>query len=188
MIQITLPEMEWYDDKTEMFRTESPLSLTMEHSLLAVSGWESKWRKPFLSLLDNGGLSSEELLDYFGFMIVEPSYLLYQNRRSVLIRFSPENMSDLLVYLNDTPTATTIQNNNYSPSRRLITSELIYTWMIGLGISKDYETWNLHRLLTLINVASIELNPNKEKMSKADAARHYREVNERNKARLGTKG
>lgn len=188
MLQITLPEQEWYDDETEMFYTEPPLDLVLEHSLLAVSGWEAKWRKPFLSLLGDDGLSSEELLDYFGFMIVEPSYLLLQNRRSVLARFSSENISDLLAYLNDTPTATTIQNADYTPSRRMITSELIYCWMIGVGISKDYETWNLHRLLTLINVAAIELNPNKEKMSKADTARYYRELNERNKARLGTKG
>lgn len=188
MLQITIPEQEWYDDKMEKFYTEPPLDLVFEHSLLAVSGWEAKWRKPFLSLLENRGLSSEELLDYFGFMIIEPSHLKPKDRLLVLSRFSSENISELLSYLNDTPTATIIQNSDYTPSRRMITSELIYCWMIGLGISKDYETWNLHRLLTLINVAAIELNPNKEKMSKADTARYYRELNERNKARLGTKG
>lgn len=186
MLRITLDPWEWYDEEKEEFVTDPPLVINMEHSLLSVSQWESKWKKALLPLLTNGGLTSEELLDYFGCMVVDPPTL---DITQLLIRFSPENMKKVLEYIDDPQTATVITDRKQSKSKnRLITSELIYCWMIGWQMDKSYETWNINRLLTLIRVVSIELNPNKEKMSSRDAAAMQRSINEINKAKLKTKG
>lgn len=185
MLTITLPEREWFNEETDEFCIDPPLELELEHSLLSIFHWESKWKKPLLSLLSHGGLSSEELLDYFGFMVIDPPI----QRNTILVRFSPENLQSILLYLDDSQTATTVTERQQTRgSDRMITSELVYTWMIGLNIEKAYETWNINRLLMLIRVVSIELNPNKSKMSSKNAASMQRDLNERNKALLGTKG
>lgn len=186
MLRVLLPRFDYFDEEANEFRCYPEEWLTMEHSLLSVSQWESKWKKPFLMLLDSGGLTSEELLDYFGFMIVQPPS--NQKHAQYLARFSPENMQAILEYLQDSQTATTIHDwEEVKPSKRAVTSELIYTWMIGLRISKDFETWNINRLFTLIRVASVELHPD-DKLDKKKVARMQRDINEINKKKLKTRG
>lgn len=188
MLFITLPPREWYDDE-EGFSTEPAIQVSMEHSLLAISRWEAKWKKPLISYLakHGGELSAEELLDYFGHMIVSPP--VYPNYESIISRFSPENIKTILEYLNDSQTATVIRDNTESKPKpkRLITAELVYCWMATSGLGKEYETWNINRLSTLINVISIEAGP-KKKMSARDAAALQRQINERNRARYNTRG
>lgn len=186
MLNITLSEKEWYDEEKEEFFTDPPLTISLEHSLLSIAQWESKWKKPLLTLLTDGGLTSEELLDYFGFMVIDPPI----DTTSILVRFSPENMQSILKYIDDSRTATIIIDREKGSSRnkRLITSELVYCWMIGANMEKAYETWNINRLLTLLRVISIELNPNKKKMNEREAAAMQRDINEANKAKLKTKG
>lgn len=187
MLQITLPGKEWYDEEMEEFVVDSPLTISLEHSLFSIAQWESKWKKPLLTLLTDGGLTSEELLDYFGMMVIDPPNI---DTTSILVRFSPENMQSILEYIDDSRTATIIidREQGGSRSRRSITSELVYCWMIGANVEKAYETWNINRLLTLLRVISIELNPNKKKMRKNDVAAMQRDINEINKAKLKTKG
>ncbi len=186
MLRVLLPEVEWFDDENDEFIKHKSLWIQMEHSLVSVSQWESKWKKPLLTLLDQGGLSSEELLDYFGFMIIDPPT---SDTTELLARFSPENMQAILEYLGDSQTATVIhERENVRSSNRFITSELVYTWMIGLGISKDFETWNVNRLMTFIRTVSIEMNPDKKKMKTRDVARMQRNINEINRQKLGTRG
>lgn len=188
MLRITLPEKEWYDEENERFVKEPPLTVSLEHSLLSISQWESKYKKPLLTLLADGGATSEELLDYFGMMVIDPPPKI--DTMSILVRFSPENMQSILEYLDDSRTATVIIDREKGglKNKRTITSELVYCWMIGANIEKGYETWNINRLLTLIRVVSIELNPDKKKMKARDAAAMQRDINEINKAKLKTKG
>lgn len=185
MLRVLLPKFDWFDEEKNEFCSHPEEWIRMEHSLLAISQWESKWKKPFLTLLDSGGLSSEELLDYFGLMIIDPPMSDYTH---YLVRFSPENMETILKYLKDSQTATTIHDwEEIKPSTRSITSELVYTWMIGLGMSKDFETWNINRLFTLIRVASVELHPD-DKLDKKKVAQMQRDINEINKKKLKTRG
>lgn len=186
MLRITLDAREWYDEDKEEFITDPPLVVDMEHSLLSISQWESKWKKALLPLLADGGLTSEELLDYFGYMVIDPPNDITQ----ILIRLSPENMKNILEYIDDPQTATVITDRKAGQPKkgRLVTAELVYCWMIGSQMDKEYERWNINRLLTLIRVVSIELNPNKDKMKSRDVAAMQRNINEINKAKLKTKG
>lgn len=48
MLQITIPETELYDSEKNLFIKVKQQTLTLEHSLISLSKWESKWHKPFL--------------------------------------------------------------------------------------------------------------------------------------------
>ena len=48
MLQITIPEQELWDEEKEEFLYIKSYTLCLEHSLLSVSKWESKWKKPFI--------------------------------------------------------------------------------------------------------------------------------------------
>ena len=49
MHRLYVPEREGLNQKTNEFITTKPCILRLEHSLIAISKWESKWHKPFLS-------------------------------------------------------------------------------------------------------------------------------------------
>lgn len=49
MLLLTIPAAELFDDKTQEFIKTPECKLQMEHSLVSLSKWESKWNKPFLS-------------------------------------------------------------------------------------------------------------------------------------------
>lgn len=187
MLELTLPEREWFDDNTEEFVTEPSMNVVLEHSLYAISLWESKWKKPFLYLLSTNGVPPEGFLDYMALMIVEPKSAC--GSLSVITRLTSKQIEEVFAYIGDSPTATTINDREkQSRSNRYITSELIYAWMAMSGLEKSYEMWNVTRLLTLINVISIESNPNKKKMPKREVANMYHDINERNKKKLHTNG
>ena len=73
MLQITIPATvrEDYDDVNNEFVyiiTEEEQTLRLEHSLLSLSKWESKWCKPFLHSKDK---TDEEILDYVKCMTLD---------------------------------------------------------------------------------------------------------------------
>ena len=47
MLNITIPAREEFDSDTGCFSYYEATNLSLEHSLLAISKWESKWQKPF---------------------------------------------------------------------------------------------------------------------------------------------
>ena len=49
MLLLTIPAAELFDDRTQEFIKTPEYKLQMEHSLVSLSKWESKWGKPFLS-------------------------------------------------------------------------------------------------------------------------------------------
>ena len=62
MLQLVLPRIEGWDEENEEFVTiAKEQKLTLEHSLVSLSKWESKWHKPFLT---KDTKSVEETLDY----------------------------------------------------------------------------------------------------------------------------
>lgn len=163
MLTITIPAMELFNDSTQEFITVKEQKLQLEHSLVSVSKWESKWNKPFLSKDDK---TVEETIDYIKCMTITQNVdpLVYN-------RLTNSNITEINKYIDSSMTATTFNNSNDRRSREIITSEIIYYWMISLNIPMECQKWHLNRLLTLIRVCNVKNAPpkkmsNKELMSR----------------------
>ena len=167
--KINIPATEdlWDPVKGE-FITVKPQTLVIEHSLLSISKWEAKWKKPFLQ----GEKTAEELLDYIKCMT------LNQVDDKVYNTLSVDIIKEIDAYIGDPMTATTFNDaKKGSPNREIVTSEIIYYQMLSFGIPYEFDKWHLNRLIALIRVFSIK-NGNAPKMSKAEAAAYQRSIND----------
>ena len=181
MLQITIPAVEYFDEnKQEFVGLEKEQTLRLEHSLVSLSKWESKWCKPFYSKEPK---SREETLDYIRCMT------LTQNVDPEIHNFvSDENMRQVSEYIESPMTATRISEDKKGKgNREIITNELIYYWMIALNIPLECQKWHLNRLLTLIRVCDIKNQPPK-KMSKREVMNRNAALNAARRKQLKTKG
>ena len=179
MLQIKIPASEYYDEVNNEFVYVKEQTLQLEHSLVSISKWESKWNKPFLAQKD---MTAEELLDYIRCMTITQNVnpLVYMNLPSEVI----DRIND---YINAKMTATWFNHREKRASREIVTSEIIYYWMVALGIPFECQKWHLNRLLTLIEVCSIKNQPSK-KMSKREVMARNARLNELRKKKLRTRG
>lgn len=181
MLNITIPAIDgWDDDKQEFVDIKPSQTLSLEHSLISLSKWESKWCKPFVSTKDK---TQEEIIDYIKCMT------LTQNvADDVYNRLSFENIKQINEYINAPMTATRFFNDkNVKTSREQITSEIIYYWMITLNIPFECQKWHLNRLLTLIRVCNIKNQPPK-KMNRREILSRNAALNAARRKQLNTKG
>lgn len=171
---------EQYDEVKQEFVDPVMISLDMEHSLVSISKWESKWHKSFISTPD---LTDEETLDYIKCMTLTPNV-----PTEVYGYLSEDNVQTIRDYISNPMTATTFPADKSSRnSREKITSELIYFWMITWNIPVEFENWHLNRLITLIRVCNIKNQPQK-KMSQKDIASRNAALNAQRRAKLNSKG
>ena len=179
MLKIIIPATESWNAKDEIFVYTKETSLNLEHSLISLSKWESKWKIPFLSTKN---FSIEQTLDYVRFMTLNKDVppFIYKN-------LGKTNMQLINNYIEDEMTATTFNNFQDIKNREVITSEIIYYWMIALNVPMECEKWHLNRLLTLINVCNIKTQKPK-KMSKNEIAKRNHYLNEARKQSLNTRG
>lgn len=168
MLKITIPSIEHYDEITNTFSYSKEQSLQLEHSLVSISKWESKWKKPFLSRNEK---TIEETIDYIKCMTITQN--IDDNSYNMITN---ENIRQVRSYIEDDMTATTFSKEQKSINREVITAEIIYYWMIALNIPFECQKWHLNRLLTLINICNIKNSPPK-KMSKRDLARRNSSLN-----------
>ena len=175
MLELDYFTDERFDEATSRFLLAERVSLRLEHSLLAIAQWESKWEVPFLSTEH----TKEQILDYIYYMGDGSA------PREVINTLPNEQLNEIKEYLKLKRSATTVPNRNTGGTRELITSELVYYWMTALNIPFDCERWNIQRLLTLIAVCNFKnQDPKKNKMSQRDLVDHHRAVNaERRRAR-----
>lgn len=178
MLQIIVPEVEKYDEKTNRFVYSKSQTLRLEHSLVSISKWESKFCKPFLHTNRN----EEETIYYIKCMT------LTQNvPDEVYYNLSADNIQSIAEYIDSPMTATVVrQKGNNKPSRELITSELIYYWMVTYNIPSEYQKWHLNRLLTLIQVCSAKNDT--RKMDPKMAAKERADLNRMRRAKMHSKG
>ena len=181
MLQITIPASEqWDEKKNEFVGVSKEQTLQLEHSLVSLSKWESKWCKSFFSKQEK---TYEETLDYIKCMT------LTQNVKPEVYNFlTRENIEQINKYIEAPMTATCFYDDKTSKaSRETITSELIYYWMIALNIPFECQKWHLNRLLTLIRVCNIKNQPPK-KMSRREIMSRNAALNAARRKQLNTRG
>lgn len=180
MLWITIPESEFYDERKNEFIYLKKTTLQLEHSLVSLSKWESRWNKPFLTKDEK---TAEETLDYIKCMTITQNvkdYVYY-----VLTRQQIDTIND---YIDAPMTATTFsKTHNMRKNREIVTAEIIYYWMVTLNIPFECQKWHLNRLLTLINVCNIKNEPSK-KMGRREIMNQNRNLNAQRRRALKTKG
>ena len=179
MLPIMVPAMEMFDEINNVFFKTQETVLHLEHSLLSLKKWESKWKIPFLS---TDSKTIEQSLDYIRCMT------LNQNVNPIIYNaITLENIKEVQEYINDPMTATTITSNKKSPKKQIVTAEIIYYWMVSFGIPFEAQKWHLNQLLMLIQVCEIRNSP-KKKMSKSEIMAQNRALNEARTKRRGMSG
>lgn len=179
MLQLEVPAREFYDEVNGLFINFKQESLQLEHSLVSLSKWESTWCKPFLG---NDKKTDEETADYIRCMTIT------QHVNPIIYNSLPDEVIEQVEkYINRPMTATWFSNNSVQKSSEIITSEVIYYWMIALGIPIECQKWHLNRLLTLIRVCNIK-NQAPKKQNKKDMLNSRNQLNKMRREQMHTSG
>lgn len=181
MLEIHIDGKEFWDPVKEEFINTKGITLHLEHSLISISKWEAKYKRPYLT---DGPKTLEETYDYISFMSLDGKI-----NTTELEGITEEDYKKILDYINDPMTATTFKDNSQSGSskKHKITSEEIYYDMTALNIPFECQKWHLNRLLTLIQIASIKNQPDK-KMTRGEIYKQNNELNRARRAKYHTKG
>lgn len=181
MLVVHIPESERFDEATNEFIYVKETNIQLEHSLVSLSKWESKWHKPFFhpTLVK----TSDETLDYIRCMTITQNV-----KPETYYALTKENITQIQQYIDDPMTATTFSNHQIGPpNREIITAELIYYWMISYNVPVEFEKWHLNKLLALIHVLSIK-NDKPKKMSKKAIMSRNAALNAARRQQFNTKG
>lgn len=179
MLSLIIPSNELWDERRQEFIQIDSQVLELEHSLVSLSKWESKWNKAFLSKEPK---TYEESIDYIRCMT------LTQNvNTDTYLGLTNEQINEVNKYIEAPMTATTVNNKNSKRSREIVTSELIYYWMISLQIPFECQYWHLNRLMTLIQVCNVKNAPPK-KMSKRSIMSRNAALNAARRKQLNSNG
>lgn len=179
-LTIDVPKVELFNEATGEFYYSRDYRLVLEHSLVSLSKWESRWHKPFLTSKNK---TRAEILDYIRCMTITQN--IPDEAYSLIGTDLLDKIGD---YISDSMTATTFSDKEKGRiSREIITSEIIYYSMITYNIPMECQKWHLNRLLTLIKVCDLKNRPAK-KMSRQELAARNRALNEQRKAALSTTG
>ena len=181
MLRITIPATEMWDERKGEFVYTKEYTLQLEHSLVSLSKWESKWCKPFLSKKE---LTTEEAIDYIKCMTIT------QNVPPEVYNSIPQSVIQQVSDYIAAPMTATWFNEKEGKGRgssEVVTAELIYYWMIALQVPLECQKWHLNRLMTLIRVCNIKNTPPK-KMSKRDVASRNAAINAARRKQFNSKG
>lgn len=179
MLKLNINPVEVYNEITEEFVTTPGLKLRLEHSLHTISKWESRWLKSFMNTIDK---TDEELLDYIICMDTTETLTM-----DAVCQITKSDLNRILTYINSSMTATTFSKVEKEKNKEIITSELIYYWMIALQIPLECEHWHINRLMTLIKICNIKNSPNK-KQNKQTAMTNQRELNKQRRMQQNSTG
>lgn len=155
MLEIIIPEASLFDNSTSEFINIKEQRLQLEHSLISISKWESKWKKPYLETKEQ---TIEEFQDYVRCMTIT------QNVDPNVYRcITAENYKSITSYMTDSMTATWFPNRDKGKKhgkKEVLTAEVIYYLMSSYGIPYDpCQKWHFNRLMTLIRVCEAKEAP-----------------------------
>lgn len=180
MLTVCVSLNESYDEEKNEFIVSESFTLEMEHSLASLSKWESFFEKPFLGSEEK---TNEEALGY-----IKAMTLTSEVPPEIFQRLSHENLKVINEYIDAKMTATWFnERSSKKDNHEVITSEIIYYWMISLNIWLECQHWHLNRLLTLIKVCN-EKNTPAKKMPRGQMIDERRALNAQRKQKLGTGG
>lgn len=180
MLTLEVKGRRLWDEENQQFLFPKDHTLVMEHSLVSVSKWESIWCKPFLG---KEPMTVEQTLSYIKCMTITKNV-----DPNIYVCLTNDDIEKVKKYIEAPMTATIIYDEeSKNNSKKVITNEVIYYWMIALNIPVEFQKWHLNRLLTLIKVCNVENKPPK-KMSKNELYARNAKLNAERKRRLGTKG
>ena len=181
MLHITIPKRELFDEKSYTFITFKEQTLQLEHSLVSLAKWESKWKKPYIS---SAPKTEEEFRDYVRCMTITQNVDPF-----VYYGLTEKNIEDINNYIEDPMSARVIsQRINNGARKNTVTAELLYYYMFSFNIPKECEKWHLNRLLNLIDLFSVRNQSSKKKRMTRDDILERRRLNEERKALWNTKG
>lgn len=182
MLRLEFPSQEGFDETRGKFVTAEAMSLELEHCLFSVSKWEAKHKVAFLS---DKKLTEDQTRDYIRMMNLGADF-----PDSLFDRFTFEHYDAIRLYIDDRMTATIVPEDKAKPSRDKVTAELIYYWMISLGIPFECQYWHIDRLLTLIKLCNLknQEQSGKKKPVTRDTLAERRALNEQRRRELGSAG
>lgn len=161
-------------------QNDKVVTLKFEHSLLSLSKWESKHKKAFLGPIAK---TTVEMIEYFEEMLVTPG------NKELVYLLEPDQLETITHYINEVRTASSVPEiqsvNRFNAE--IVTSELIYYWMVALKIPFDAEKWHLSRLMMLIRITNFKSEPVKKQNAAAKVA-EWKKLNDERRAKLGSKG
>ena len=179
MLEITIPGLEYFNEETNEFTYYDDVTIELEHSLVSISKWESNWCKPFL---DGKDKTMEEIIDYVKCMTITDKV-----DEGTYNRLTEGNLIAINDYIGRPMTATTFREEKKPGGREIITSEIIYYWMVSYNIPFECQYWHLNRLLTLVKVCNVKNNPPK-KMSQQEILARNKALNDARRKQYGTRG
>ena len=149
MLRLKFPQIDYWDEINNRFVTVKETVMELEHSLVSIQEWESKWHKPFLSKKPK---TTEETLDYIRCMA------LNDFDPSIYERLTKQHIDEVNEYIQSPMTATTFTNKQGTTARNgeQITAEIVYYWMVSLNIPMEYQYWHFNKLITLIRVCDVK--------------------------------
>ena len=187
MLSLVIEPKEFFNEETNEFSYTKPQVIVMEHSLVAIAKWESKYHKPFFTVNKNEKRSISEWMDYFMFMTITQNVdpMIYQ-------AFGKNEFDTITAYMEDQMTATWFSNQNgpkkgSGSSGKAITNEVIYAIMVELGIPFECQKWHINRLFTLIKVLQ-ERSKEPSKKGRKETMSQYSSLNRQRRALMGSKG
>lgn len=182
MLKITIPKQELWNEATQEFINIEEKTLQLEHSLISVKKWESKWHKPFLG---KGEKTVEETIDYIKCMT------LTQNvDPDVYYGITNEMIDQVSSYIEDPMTATTIweRGGGGLPKKEKITAEVLYCAMVERNIPFECQKWHLNQLIMLIRVYNERNKTDTKKKSSREIGKEQAVINAARRKALHSKG
>ena len=180
-LELPIPEREGLNEKTREFIHVNECTLVLMHSLISISKWESKWHKPFL---DGSAHSLVEIQDYARCMCINEKNI----DPLVFSLLRPTEILRIKKYIDDPMSGTTFGQDDGEENHEIMSSELLYYYMIANEIPIECEKWHLNRLLALLRICGIKNkvnDPNKPKKSQSELLTKYANMHAaRKKAKL----
>lgn len=180
MLRLLVLGDECYNEEKNEFFTEGDFVLELEHSLISISKWESRFNKPFLGSKDK---TIEETYGYIEAMVISEN-----PPENFVKKLSDDNIKKVNEYIDSNQSGTTFFDESIKKGREeIISAELIYYWLVAYQIPFEVQHWHLSRLFALIRICGIK-NSKPKKMSRREADAQRRSLNQQRRAALNTTG